>query len=317
MIEDGMMEKREAMETKNVEQHLVEIAGKNRVWLEEPMAKHTTFRIGGNAKYFVGPDSIEMIQKLVKFCLENDVPYFILGNGSNLLVSDRGYDGVILQLFKNYDEVTVEGTRIRAQAGALLSKIANQGLQHALTGFEFASGIPGTIGGAVVMNAGAYGGEMSQVIEQVTALDERGEIIVISEEDLEWGYRTSVLQKRSYIVLEVVLRLEYGDKEQIQARMEELKEQRSSKQPLEFPSGGSTFKRPKGNYAGKLIMEAGFRGFQIGGAKVSDKHCGFVINAGNATASDVIELTSRIQEKVNRDTGIQLELEIRKLGDFS
>lgn len=249
-------------------------------------------------------------------CEDNRMPYFIMGNGSNLLVSDTGYDGVVIQLFKNFADITVEGQRIRAKAGALLSKIANRAMEKGLTGFEFAAGIPGTTGGAIVMNAGAYGGEMKDIVEEVTALDEKGNIRVLKVGELELGYRTSVLQKKSYIALEVVFRLAHGSKEDIKARMDELKGLRVARQPLEYPSAGSTFKRPEGNYAGKLIMEAGFRGYQVGGARISDKHCGFVINTGEATAADVMELVRQIQEKVYRDTGITLELEIRRLGEF-
>lgn len=295
-------------------QLLMSLSGEEHVKLQEPMKKHTTFRIGGEAKYFVTPTSVDELQKVLNACREYEVPYFIMGNGSNLLVSDEGYDGVVIQLFKNLSEIEIEGELVRAQAGALLSQIAVKALGCQLTGFEFAAGIPGTVGGAVVMNAGAYGGEMKDIVEEVTVLDENGQIFVLHSDQLELGYRTSVLQKKSYIALEVVMKLSKGDRDAIKGRMDELKEQRVSKQPLEFPSAGSTFKRPEGNFAGKLIMEAGFRGYQVGGARVSDKHCGFVINAGDATAADVIELTDRISEKVWNDTGIRLELEVRKLG---
>lgn len=302
------------MKEQNISQVLMEIAGAERVKLDEPMKKHTTFRIGGNAKYFVMPDSVEMLQKVLHLCREKQIPYFILGNGSNLLVSDSGYDGMIIQLFKNFSEITIDGEVVRAKAGALLSKIAARVLEEQLSGFEFAAGIPGTVGGAITMNAGAYGGEMKDIVEEVTVLDEQGQIRTLKKENLELGYRTSILQKEFYIALEVVFRLTKGEKTAIKARMDELKELRIQKQPLEFPSAGSTFKRPEGNFAGKLIMEAGFRGYQVGGAKVSDKHCGFVINAGDATAADVLELTGQIQKKIWDDTGIKLELEIQKLG---
>lgn len=311
------IEKRETMQENNVEHCLIKIAGEDQVKLQEPMKLHTTFRIGGNARYFVTPDSISMLQKLIRFCQENQVPYCIIGNGSNLLVSDRGYDGVVIQLLKNFNGIEVSGNSVHVQAGALLSRTAAAALEEGLAGFEFAAGIPGTIGGAVVMNAGAYGGEMKQVVRQVTALNQQGQIIILKKDELEFGYRTSVLQKENAIVLEVELMLHPGRKEEIRARMEQLKKQRITKQPLEFPSAGSTFKRPEGNYAGQLIMEAGFRGYQVGGARVSDKHCGFVINAGEASAADVIELTEQIQKKVLADTGILLELEVKKLGDFS
>lgn len=297
-------------------QLLIQAVGEANVKINEPMRNHTTFRIGGFARYFVMPDSVSALQQVLRLCEDNRMPYFIMGNGSNLLVSDTGYDGVVIQLFKNFADITVEGQRIRAKAGALLSKIANRAMEKGLTGFEFAAGIPGTTGGAIVMNAGAYGGEMKDIVEEVTALDEKGNIRVLKVGELELGYRTSVLQKKSYIALEVVFRLAHGSKEDIKARMDELKGLRVARQPLEYPSAGSTFKRPEGNYAGKLIMEAGFRGYQVGGARISDKHCGFVINTGEATAADVMELVRQIQEKVYRDTGITLELEIRRLGEF-
>ncbi len=304
------------MKEKDFEQLLIEAAGEDNVKFNESMKNHTTFRIGGAARYFVMPDSVAVLQEVLHLCVSNQVPYFIIGNGSNLLVSDTGYDGVVIQLFKNYNEVRVEGSCVRAQAGALLSKVASSALNAGLTGFEFAAGIPGTVGGAIVMNAGAYGGEMKDIVEEVTAMDEQGNVIVLHREELDLGYRTSILQKKSYIALEVLFKLENGSKAAIKTRMDELKELRTSKQPLEFPSAGSTFKRPEGNFAGKLIMEAGFCGFQIGGARVSDKHCGFVINVGDATAADVMELTGQIQKKVLEETGITLEMEIRRLGEF-
>lgn len=309
------------MEAKMIKNHLAGIVGEDCFLEQEPMSAHTTFRIGGPARYFVMPKNIELLQKILQFCKEENLPYFILGNGSNLLVSDKGFDGVVIQLFRNFDKITVttDGNgekRITAQAGALLSKVAKTALEEELSGFEFAAGIPGTIGGAVIMNAGAYDGEMKQVVKTVTALDEQGEVILLSNKELEFEYRTSVLQTRRLVVLEASLSLKAGDRQKIAQRMEALRVRRNEKQPLEFPSAGSTFKRPDGYFAGKLIMDAGFCGYQVGGAKVSDKHCGFVINAGGATAADVIELTNQIREKVCKQTGVELELEVRKLGAF-
>ncbi len=309
------------MDEMAVKNYLAEIAGKDCVLEQEPMSAHTTFRIGGPAKYFVLPKSVQLLQQVLHFCKKEKLPYFVMGNGSNLLVSDKGYDGVVIQLFRNFDNITVSKAKtgeklITAQAGALLSKVSRTALEESLTGFEFAAGIPGTIGGAVVMNAGAYDGEMKQVVKSVTAFDEEGGTVVFSNEELELGYRTSVLQKRGLVVAEVTICLEAGDKQEIARRMEELQMRRSAKQPLEFPSAGSTFKRPEGYFAGKLIMDAGFRGYQVGGAKVSDKHCGFVVNAGGATAADVIALTDQIRDKVYQETGVTLELEVRKLGAF-
>ena len=243
------------------------------------------------------------------------MPYYIIGNGSNLLVSDAGYRGVIVQIYKEMNEVKVEGDLVKAQAGALLSGIAAKALGAELSGFEFASGIPGTIGGACVMNAGAYGGEMKDVLESVTVLTGKGKIIELGRNELELGYRTSVIAKKGYIVLGVALKLECGDGEKIKTYMDELKEKRVTKQPLEYPSAGSTFKRPEGYFAGKLIEDAGLRGFQVGGAQVSEKHCGFVINRDHATAADIMELMRQVQIRVKENSGVDLEPEVKRLGD--
>lgn len=293
---------------------LCRINGAAQVLEHEPMKRHTTFRIGGEARYYVMPTTAEALRDTIKTCKTENIPYYILGNGSNLLVSDDGYEGVIIQLFKNMNEITVEGQMVTAQAGALLTKVAHEAARESLTGLEFASGIPGTIGGAMVMNAGAYGGEMKDVVERVFVLTPEGELLWIHKEDLELGYRTSVIAKKGYIVLEAVLRLEPGEKSQIEARMEELKEARVSKQPLEYPSAGSTFKRPAGYFAGKLIMDAGLRGFQVGGAQVAEKHCGFVINRGDATAQDVLDLVDHVKKEVFQQFGVELEMEIKMLG---
>lgn len=292
------------------------ILDKEHVLVQEPMKVHTTFRIGGPADYFLMPENRAQLQEILVFCKQEELPYFILGNGSNLLVSDDGYRGVIIQLYKNFAEIQVEGTEIRATAGALLSTIASAAKNASLTGFEFAGGIPGTLGGACVMNAGAYGGEMKDVLKEVTVMTKDGEIITLPAEKLELGYRTSVIKTADYIVLEAVLSLKEGDQEAIKARMKELTEQRTSKQPLEYPSAGSTFKRPEGYFAGKLIMDAGLRGYQVGGAQVAEKHCGFVINAGGATAKDVISLMEDVKNKVKETFGVTLEPEVKFLGEF-
>lgn len=262
------------------------------------------------------PSTVEDVGAVIKVCREENLPYFILGNGSNLLVSDEGYRGVVIQMYKNLGAVQVEETFIRAQAGALLSGIAAAAREASLTGFEFAAGIPGTLGGAVVMNAGAYGGEMRDVLKEAMILTKDGTIKRLLSEDLEMGYRTSVVKRLEYIVLEAVISLEKGDQTAISERMRELARQRISKQPLEYPSAGSTFKRPEGYFAGKLIMDAGLRGYQVGGAQVSEKHCGFVINAGNATAQDVYRLMQDVQERVMDKFGVQLEPEVKFLGNF-
>ena len=283
---------------------------------EEPMSRHTTFRVGGEAQCFVRISDKEQLKKLIPYLRQVEVPYFILGNGSNLLVSDKGYEGVILQIGNKMNTITVEGTHIRAQAGALLSQIAKCAYDKGLTGFEFASGIPGSIGGGVVMNAGAYGGEMKHVVESVLVMDIQGEILELSGESMEFGYRTSIIKNRPFIVLEVCLKLEQGNKERIASDMEELAQKRREKQPLEYASAGSTFKRPEGYFAGKLIMDAGLRGYSIGGAQVSDKHCGFVVNTGRASATDVAEVISEVQERVKDKFGVSLETEVIFLGDF-
>ncbi len=286
------------------------------ILVAEPMKNHTTFRIGGPADALALPKTPEEVAEVVRFCNEHAQPYYVLGNGSNLLVSDEGYRGLVLQLYRNFNDIQVNGETITVQSGAMLAAVARTAYQTGLTGLEFASGIPGTIGGAVVMNAGAYGGEMKNVLKEVTVLTKEGEVLVIPAKALELGYRTSVIPKNGWIVLGAVLQLKKGDQEQILARMEELKEQRITKQPLDLPSAGSTFKRPEGYFAGKLIMDAGLRGFTVGGARVSEKHCGFVVNRGNATAADVWELICEVKRRVKEMTGVELEPEVKLLGDF-
>ena len=291
------------------------VIAKDSILIDEPMSRHTTFRVGGPADFFVTPKAKEEVRDVIRICKEAGMPYYIIGNGSNLLVSDAGYRGVIVQIYKEMNEVKVEGDLVKAQAGALLSGIAAKALGAELSGFEFASGIPGTIGGACVMNAGAYGGEMKDVLESVTVLTGEGKIIELSRNELELGYRTSVIAKKGYIVLGAVLKLERGDGEKIKTYMDELKEKRVTKQPLEYPSAGSTFKRPEGYFAGKLIEDAGLRGFQVGGAQVSEKHCGFVINRDHATAADIMELMRQVQIRVKENSGVDLEPEVKRLGD--
>ena len=291
------------------------VIAKDSILIDEPMSRHTTFRVGGPADFFVTPKAKEEVRDVIRICKEAGMPYYIIGNGSNLLVSDAGYRGVVVQIYKEMNEVKVEGDLVKAQAGALLSGIAAKALGAELTGFEFASGIPGTIGGACVMNAGAYGGEMKDVLESVTVLTGEGKIIELGRNELELGYRTSVIAKKGYIVLGAVLKLERGDGEKIKTYMDELKEKRVTKQPLEYPSAGSTFKRPEGYFAGKLIEDAGLRGFQVGGAQVSEKHCGFVINRNHATAADIMELMRQVQIRVKENSGVDLEPEVKRLGD--
>lgn len=293
-----------------------DLLGEERVFTGEAMSRHTTFKIGGPADYFLMPDKDTDVGRIVKICKESEIPYFILGNGSNLLVGDGGYRGAVIQIYKNMSAVTVEGTEITVQAGALLSSVAAAAKNAALTGFEFAGGIPGTMGGAVVMNAGAYGGEMKDVLTEVTVMDEEGEIVTLPADKLELGYRTSIIKTAGYIVLEAKLQLKEGNPEVIRETMKDLTIRRTTKQPLEYPSAGSTFKRPEGYFAGKLIMDSGLAGYQVGGAQVSEKHCGFVINAGGATARDVRTLMDNVRDIVYKKYGVTLEPEVKFLGDF-
>lgn len=293
-----------------------DLLGEDRVFTEEAMSQHTTFKIGGPADYFLMPDKGEDVGRVIKICKEKEIPYFILGNGSNLLVGDGGYRGAVIQIYRNMSSVTVEGNEITAQAGALLSAVAAAAKNASLTGFEFAGGIPGTIGGAVVMNAGAYGGEMKDVLTEVTVMNAEGDIFTLPTEELELGYRTSIIKTAGYIVLEAKIRLKEGDSEVIRETMKDLTIRRTTKQPLEYPSAGSTFKRPEGYFAGKLIMDSGLAGYQVGGAQVSEKHCGFVINAGDATARDVRTLMDNVRDIVYKKYGVTLEPEVKFLGEF-
>lgn len=292
------------------------LLGKDRVLVDEPMKRHTTFRIGGPADFFLLPSTVDEVRGILEICREEELPYFILGNGSNLLVSDKGYRGVIIQLYRNFSNISVEGNEICASSGALLSQIAAAARNASLTGFEFAGGIPGTLGGAVFMNAGAYGGELKDVLKEAVVMTEQGEILTLPVEKLDMGYRTSRIKKAGYLVLEARLVLEQGDMDKIRDITKDLTEKRVSKQPLEYPSAGSTFKRPEGYFAGKLIMDAGLRGYQVGDAQVSEKHCGFVINKGNATAADVLTLIENVREKVQEQFGVKLEPEVKFLGEF-
>lgn len=284
------------------------------IHLLEPMAGHTTFRIGGPADCFLQLENEEQLKKVRRYLGLALVPFFVLGNGSNLLVNDSGYRGVILQIGQKMSDIAVKGNRIVVKAGASLAQAARAALLHGLTGLEFAAGIPGTVGGGVVMNAGAYGGEMSQVAEQVRVVNREGEIMELDKETMEFGYRTSAIKTGGFVVTEVTFLLKPGDRKEIEARMEDLAERRKSKQPLEYPSAGSTFKRPEGHFAGKLIMEAGLGGFQIGGARVSEKHCGFIVNAGNATAQDVKNVVDEVRTRVKNAFHVDLEPEIVFLG---
>lgn len=292
------------------------IIDKSRIKVNEPLSAHTTFRIGGPAALFVEAKADREISGIISLARREAVPYYIIGNGSNLLAGDGGFEGIVIAVHKEMTALNIDGTSITVEAGVLLSALAAAAQKASLTGLEFAAGIPGTVGGGIVMNAGAYGGELKQVLKRAWVLDESGELIELDNEALELGYRTSIFKKRSLVCVRAEFVLSNGDAAAIRARMDELNAQRREKQPLEYPSAGSTFKRPEGYFAGKLIQDAGLRGFQLGGARVSDKHCGFVINAGSATAADVLQLIDEVSARVKEQTGVTLEPEICMIGRF-
>lgn len=281
----------------------------------EPMSSHTSFRIGGPAELFVCPAAEEDLRSVLRICREHHITWRILGNGSNLLVSDKGCEGAVIST-EQFDGIKVEGNLVRVGAGQLLARAARMAFSHSLAGMEFAAGIPGSVGGALVMNAGAYGSEMKDILKEARVMTPEGEVLVLEAGSLELGYRKSCIPSRGYIVLEAVFGLWPGSPEEIEGRMKELAARRREKQPLEYPSAGSTFKRPHGHFAGKLIEEAGLRGYQMGGAQVSEKHCGFVINRDHATAGQVMELCSHIRKTVKENSGVDLEMEVKRWGDF-
>lgn len=294
-----------------------DIAGDGNVFINEKLDKHTTFRVGGPASCLVTPDSAETLIKLVKSCRDNQIPYYVIGNGSNLLVSDEGFDGIIIKIGRNMSNISIRDNVITAEAGVLLSALGVYAAGRSLTGFEFAAGIPGTLGGGCVMNAGAYGGELKDVLVSVKAITPQGEIVDFMVDELEMGYRTSKFLDKNYVILQADIRLSQGVKSEIEARMAELAFMRRDKQPLEFPNAGSTFKRPEGHFAGKLIEDAGLKGKGVGGACVSEKHAGFVVNRNNATAQDVYDTIRYVINEVNKNSGITLEPEVRIIGNFA
>lgn len=294
---------------------LQNVMGGSGIFMEEPMKKHTTFRVGGPADVLVQPDETALAA-ILALCRQYHVSYSFIGNGSNLLVGDKGIRGVVIEMTDPMGNIEVDGTKITAQAGAMLSKIANTAASNGLGGMEFAAGIPGSVGGAVVMNAGAYGGEMKDIIEKVYVLDENGAQLELDRDALDLGYRHSCIPEKKYIVTKVVLELVPRNEAEIRSEMKELNEKRAEKQPLQYPSAGSTFKRPEGYFAGKLIMDAGLRGYQVGGAQVSEKHCGFVINKGDATAADICQLMRNVSDKVQAQFGVVLEPEVKMIGEF-
>ncbi len=282
----------------------------------EPMSLHTSFRVGGPADVYAEPEDDWELRELIDTCTAAGTPWLLMGHGSNLLFGDGGFRGTVICLGKAFSEIRVDGDVIEAQAGALLSAVANAALEHGLTGMEFASGIPGSVGGALVMNAGAYGGEIKDILEEAEILEMDGTPQRVAADELELGYRTSNITSLGRTVLGARFRLKKGDPEQISALMKDLNNRRKEKQPLEYPSAGSTFKRPEGYFAGKLIQDAGCKGLTIGGAQVSEKHAGFVINKGGATAKDILDLIEEVQRRVLEDSGVTLEPEIRMAGDF-
>ncbi|SHH17795.1 UDP-N-acetylmuramate dehydrogenase [Tepidibacter thalassicus] len=294
---------------------LCEILDERDILVDEYMKNHTSFKIGGPADFLVTPRSEDQIKKIIMFVNKENIPYFLMGNGSNLLVKDGGIRGVVIKIAENYSGFEIKDNIIKAQAGILLSKLAKNILKHSLSGFEFASGIPGTLGGAIAMNAGAYGGEMKDVVDSVKLLDLDGNIFELNNEEMKFGYRKSILTEKKFIVLEVKIVLNKGNYEDIKSVYNDLTLRRTTKQPLNMPSAGSTFKRPKGYYAGKLIEDSGLRGITLNGAQVSKKHCGFVVNAGNATAKDVLELLDVIKKTVYDKFNVVLEEEIKIIGE--
>ena len=291
-----------------------------RVLYDEPMADHTTFRVGGPADLMVIPENVEQLRQAIRLCRDASIPWYVIGNGSNLLVSDKGYRGVVIKICRNMDLIEKEEKggrlRVRAGAGVLLATLARSVCDDGWTGFEFATGIPGTLGGGITMNAGAYGGEMSQILSGVTVLTAQGAIEEWPADRLELGYRKSRIQKEEAIALEAVMEFEKGDIGQIRETVRSLAAERRKKQPLEYPSAGSTFKRPEGYFAGKLIQDAGLKGYRVGGAQVSEKHSGFVINADHATAADIYQLMRDVGAIVYKKFGVRLEPEVRLLGEF-
>lgn len=297
----------------NFEKAIRECLG-DRVLLEEPMSRHTTFRIGGPAKYYCIPQSAEEAVQMITLCQKEKLPFRVMGNGSNLLFLDKGYDGVIINMTKGLNRCRISGDRITAEAGVLLGNLSKKAMAAGLTGLEFASGIPGSVGGALVMNAGAYGGEMKQVVESARVLLPGGDIRMVTKAELELSYRHSAVSAGGWTVLEAVFLLEKGEEADIRRTMETLAARRREKQPLEYPSAGSTFKRPAGHFAAQLIDEAGLKGLSVGGAQVSEKHAGFVVNRQNASAADVLALCEKVRECVKERSGVELEMEVEVIG---
>lgn len=303
------------MNKQYIYESLLNIIDKNNIKIDEPMKKHISFRVGGPADILVKPNTEEELSSLVKFIKKENIPYLIIGNGSNLLVRDGGIRGVVIELSDNFNNFEIDGNLIKVQSGALLSIVGKAALREELKGFEFASGIPGTLGGALAMNAGAYGGEMKHIVKSVRLMDMDGNIHELSNEEMEFDYRKSILSRERYIVLSAIIELEKGNYDEIKEKMADFTQRRVTKQPLSLPSAGSTFKRPPGYFAGKLIEDSGLRGLTLRGAQVSEKHCGFVVNLGNATAKDILDLIYVVKSTVNAKFGVILEEEVKILGE--
>lgn len=282
--------------------------------VNEKMSEHISFKVGGPADILLQPVEVDQVVKAIDICKQNNIPFIVIGNGSNLLVKDGGIRGVVIEL-SNINKIEINSGKIKAYCGALLKDVSDVALNNSLTGFEFACGIPGSVGGAVFMNAGAYDGEIKNVIESADVLDKQGNVITLSKDELGLGYRTSKVMKEGLIVISATFALENGDKQKIYDRIEDLNNRRQEKQPLEYPSAGSTFKRPEGYFAGKLIQDAGLKGFELGGAAVSAKHSGFVINKNNATAKEILDLIKYVQNEVKEKFGVDLYPEVRILGE--
>ena len=291
------------------------IVSEDEILKNEPMSKHTTFRIGGNADIFLSPE-VSQVSEIMALAKAYDVPVTVIGNGSNLLVGDKGIRGLVLSFGKEAESIQMDGRCMTVTAGTILAKAAAEAAKNSLTGLEFAAGIPGSLGGAIVMNAGAYGGEMKDVVVSAKVLTPEGEIKELSKDELDLSYRHSCIPEKGYIVLEAILELSHGEESEIREKMADYKNRRVEKQPLEYPSAGSTFKRPEGYFAGKLIEDAELKGFSIGGAQVSEKHSGFVVNTGDATAQDVLSLIKHIQDTVYAKFGVKLETEVKLVGEF-
>ena len=303
------------MESKTLQNLLKEKFSSDILKFDEPMYKHTTFKTGGPCEAMVVPDNIDEIRRLVALCKNEEIPMLIMGNGSNLLVRDKGVKGIVLKIFDNFCYTTVTDTTITAQSGALLSSIAYKAMNKSLSGLEFASGIPGTAGGGVAMNAGAYGGELKDVLSYSVYVDESGDIVRIGNDEHHFGYRKSFFSDSGNILVESAFKLERGDRNSIKSRMADLNRRRREKQPLTIPNAGSVFKRPEGYYAGALIQESGLMGARFGGACVSRKHAGFIVNDKNGSSEDIELLMEYVQQTVYNKTGVMLSPEIKIIGE--